>query len=278
MKRIGFILLAIMAIAFLVPALSMAQSTQTVDITGNVYNGAIAVNGVKVQIYNWDGKNMGTSPDATTMTQTINGRQGSFEFKSVPYDSSKTYQYVIQAQSDLGTAHALVYILPPDNAHPAPEVLEPINLDMKMWDWKTDLTGMVQTGNMGQDAVPIPGATVTIYSRDNGTVGTTPLATATTDSTGQFEIKNVLSYGQYEAAVAAVVNNNHYSDTVDFTAYQQETNILSTMTHVIIVTATPTTTPSGGSNGGNGFMGMPGFEVVLALVALGGVALYMRKK
>jgi PGF-CTERM protein len=278
-KRIGLILLAILVIALLLPALGTAQSAQTVTVTGTVYTGALPVNGAKVQIYSWDGTSMGTAPQSTTYTQVINGVAGSFEFDNVPYDPSKTFNWVVQAQNDMGAAHAMVYVLPSDATHPLPAV-QPIILDLKMWDWKTDLTGMVQSGNMAQQGIAIPNANVSIYTRDsNGTIGQTPVATTMTGSDGQFDIKNILDYGQYQAVVNAVINNNHYVNKINFTAYQQQTPILATMTQIILATPTPTPTPSANKPGsGGGLFGIPGFEAILALAAIGGAALVLRRK
>lgn len=274
MKRIGLVLMAIVAIAYLMPA-SMAQSSQPVTVKGYVYNGGLPVEGVKVQIYTWDGEHMGTSPQKTTTTQTIDGVPGAFEFKNVPYDSSKTFQYVIQAEKDGSQAHAMVYVAPPQRSGDIPKA-EIIILDLSMWDWKTNLEGMVQSGNLEANALPIAGANVTIYTRDqNGTIGQTPVATAKTGNDGKFNIENVLGYGQYQAVV---IKDNHI-DKVNFTVYKQETHILSTMTGILLSTPTPTATAKPTTGGGSGgFFGIPGFEAVLALAALSGTALYLKKR
>ncbi len=271
-KRIGFILMAITLIALMAPA-CMAQSSQTVTVKGTVYNGALPVDGAKVQIYSWDGEKMGTSPMSTTVTAPINGVSGSFEFKNVPYDPSKTFNWVVQAEKDGVQAHAMVYIVPPQQAGDEPKV-EPIVLDLRMWDWKTDLTGMVQSGNLAINALPIKDATVKIYAIDaNGTVGTTPLAIASTDASGQFHIANILGYGRYQAV--AVTKDNHVAIT-NFTAYQQETHINLVMTDVILATPTPTAKPGQGTSGG--LFGLPGFEAALALIAISGAALLIRRR
>ncbi|AFC99596.1 hypothetical protein Mtc_0835 [Methanocella conradii HZ254] len=272
-KRIGFILMAIMLIALMAPA-CMAQSAQTVvNVKGYVYKGALPVDGAKVQIYSWDGEKMGTSPMSTTVSATIDGLSGAFEFKNVPYDPSKTFNWVVQAEKDGAQAHAMVYIVPPQQAGEAPKA-EPIVLDLGMWDWKTDLRGMVQSGNLATNALPISDATVKIYARDaNGTVGTTPVATAITDASGQFDIPNVLGYGQYQAV--AITKDNHVART-NFTAYQQETHVNLVMTDIILATPTPTAKPGGSTSGG--FFGLPGFEAVLALAALSGTSLFLRRR
>ncbi len=273
MKRIGFILLAMIAIAFLAPA-SMAQSTQTVNFKGYVYSGALPVDGAQVQIYTWDGQHMGTSPMATTSSGSIGGVAGAFEFKNVPYDPSKTFNWVVGANKGGSQAHAMVYILPPGSAGQMPKV-EPIILDLNMWDWKTDLTGMVQSGNLAENALPIAGTSISIYPVDNGTIGTTAVATATSDGSGQFEIQNVLNYGQYQAV--GITKDNHVAKT-NFTAYKQETHINLVMTDIILATVNPTARPTKNAGGSGGFFGLPGFEAVLALIALSGAALLVIRK
>ncbi len=273
MKRIAFVLMAILVIALLAPA-CMAQSSQQLTIKGYVYNGGLPADGARVQIYTWDGERMGTSPQKTTTTQSIDGVAGAFEFKNVPYDPSKTFQYVIQAEKDGKQAHAMVYTVPPQKAGQAPKV-ETIILDLNMWDWKSTLTGMVQSGNLAENALPIVGATVNVYPVKNGTVSTTAAVTATTDGTGQFNIPNALDYGQYQAV--ALTKDNHVAKT-NFTAYKQETNINLVMTDIILATPTPTPTRKPSGSSGGGFFGLPGFEAVLALAALSGAALYLKKR
>ncbi len=278
MKRIGFVLLALLAIAFLAPA-CMAQSMQTVNINGYVYSGALPIDGAKVQIYTWDGKNMGNAPQKTVTTSDgSNGIVGSFLLKNVPYDSSKTFNYVVKAEKDDRTAYALVHIVPPEKAGEAPKA-EPIVLDLAMDSWVTDLTGTVQSGNLLANAIGVQGANVTLYER-NQTTGE-PLPTvktsATTNTLGKFEVKD-LGYGLYQAVVTATVNGKSYIEKVNFTVYQQETNVNVIMSGVILSTPTPTATAKPSGSAGGGFFGLPGFEAVLALAALSGAALYLKKR
>ncbi len=284
MKRIGFILIAIVAIAFLIPALSTAQSTsiQTVNINGYVYSGALPVDGAKVQVYSWDGKNMGNAPLKTVTTSDgSNGITGSYVLKNVPYDPDKTFQYVVMASKDDRTAYALVHIVPPEAAGEYPKA-EPIVMDLTMDSWVSDLTGTVQSGNLLQNAIGVTGANVSIYSRDETTGAISPMTTATsiTDMNGKFEVKEI-PYGLYQAVVTAVVNSANYKEKVNFTVYQQETHVNVIMTNVMLATPTPTPLPtkkpSGNSSGLFG-MGIPGFEAILALAAIGGTALFFRKK
>ncbi len=86
-----------------------------------------------------------------------------------------------------------------------------------------------------------------------------------------------LGYGLYQAVVTATVNGKPYIEKLNFTAYQQETNINVVMSGVILATPTPTSTTKP-TSGGGGLFGLPGFEVVLALAALSGTALYLKKR
>ncbi len=277
MKRIGFVLLALVAMAIVAPA-CMAQSMQTVNINGYVYSGALPMDGAKVQIFSWDGKNMGNAPLKTVTTSDgSSGIKGSFSLKNVPYDSSKAFNYVVKADKDDRTAYALVHIVPPEKAGEAPKA-EPIVMDLAMDSWVTDLTGIVQSGNLLANAIGVQNANVSIYER-NQTTGE-PLPTAKTntrsDSLGKFEVKD-LPYGLYQAVVTADVGGKSYIEKVNFTVYQQETNINVIMSGVILATPTPTAVPKP-STGGGGFFGLPGFEAVLALAALSGAALYLKKR
>jgi PGF-CTERM protein len=276
-KRIGLILLAIVAIAFIMPAAMAQTSSQFVNINGYVYSGALPMGGAKVQIYSWDGKNMGNAPLKTVTSNDASTGTGSFSFKNVPYDSSKTFNYVVRAEKDDQIAFALVHIVPAEKSGETPKV-EPIVMDFAMDSWVTDLTGTVQSGNLLANAIGVPGANVTIYERNqtDGSLLTTIAATAVTDINGKFEVKN-LPYGLYQAVILAKVSNNNYVEKVNFTVYQQETHINAIMSQILLATPTPTATPKPSGSGG-GFFGIPGFEVVLALAALSGTALFLRKR
>ena len=68
MKWIGIILMAIIAIAFIIPQTVAAQvvGTQLVTVSGAVDSGALPISGAKVQLLTWDGKNMGQAIKTAT--------------------------------------------------------------------------------------------------------------------------------------------------------------------------------------------------------------------
>ncbi len=277
MKWTGIILTAIVAIAFIIPAQTVAAQVvgvQTVTVSGAVYSGALAISGAKVQLLSWDGSSMGQAiKTATTSDGTVNPK-GYFQFNNVPYSSTKGFSYVIMASKDDMTAYAMVHVVPATTAGQK-AIAEPVYLDFGMDSWVSDVTGMVQSGNI-DPMVPVQGAQVTLYSIDQSTNQTFKVEGSfanptTTDQLGHYEFKD-LPYGFYKVDV---MKDNKGTSTT-FTVYQQETHVNSIITS-LIVKVTPTPKP-GQNTGGWLPFGISGFEAFAMLAAFAGAAYFVSRR
>lgn len=276
-KWIGIILMAIVAIAFIIPAQTVAAQVvgiQMVSVSGAVYSGALPIAGAKVQLFSWDGSSMGQAiKTATTSDGTVNPK-GYFQLNNVPYDSTKAFNYVVMASKDDATAYAMVHVVPAANAGQK-AIAEPVYLDFGMDSWVSDVTGMVQSGNI-DPMVPVQGAQVTLYSIDKATNQTFKVEggfanPATTDQLGHYEFKD-LPYGFYKIDV---VKDNKGVST-PFTVYQQETHVNSIITSLILKV---TPTPKPGQSSGSGLpFGIPGFEAFAMLAAFAGAAYFVSRR
>lgn len=273
-KWINIILMAIVAIAFIIPAQGVAAQVvgvQTVTITGAVYSGALPMSGAKVQLMTWDGKSMGVPLKTTTTSDGSVNPKGYFQFKGVPYDASKPFNYVVMASKDDATAYAMVHIVAPVKAGQQP-LAEPIFLDFDMDSWVSDVVGTVQSGNI-VPVVPVQGAQVTLYSVDQTTNQTTKVEGITnpvsTDELGHFRFPGLM-YGFYKVDV---VKDNKGSSQA-FTVYQQETNV-NVIIRDLILTVKPSTKPG---NQTGGWLPIPGFEALAMLVAFAGAAFVVSRR
>ena len=241
-KWIGIILMAIVAIAFIIPQTVAAQvvGIQTVTVSGAVYSGALPISGAKVSLLTWDGKTMGQAiKTATTSDGSVNPK-GYFQFNNVPFDSNKTFNYVIEATKDDATAFAMVHVVAAE-AIGQKAIAEPVYLDFGMDSWVSDVTGTVQSANIEPLGL-VQGATVTLYTVDQTTNQTAKVEGSfsnptTTDARGGYEFKD-LPYGFYKVDVV----KNNYIQSTTFTVYQQETHV-NTIISGLIMQITPTPKP-----------------------------------
>ena len=277
MKWIGIILMAIIAIAFIIPQTVAAQvvGIQTVTVSGGVYSGALPISGAKVQLLTWDGKTMGQSiKTATTSDGSVNPK-GYFQFNNVPFDTNKSFNYVIEASKDDATAFAMVHVVPIEEAGQK-AIAEPVYLDFGMDSWVSDVTGTVQSANIKPLGL-VQGATVTLYVIDQTTNKTAKVEGAafanptTTNELGAYEFKD-LPYGFYKVDVV----KNNYIQSTTFTVYQQETHV-NTIISGLIMQITATARP--GEKPGSGLpFGIPGFEAAAMLVAFVGAAYFVSRR
>jgi PGF-CTERM protein len=276
-KWIGIILMAIVAIAFIIPQTVAAQQVvgiQTVTVSGAVYSGALPISGAKVQLLTWDGTTMGQAiKTATTSDGSVNPK-GYFQFNNVPFDANKSFNYVIEASKDDATAFAMVHVVAAEAAGQK-AISEPVYLDFGMDSWVSDVTGTVQSANIKPLGL-VQGATVTLYVVDQTTNQSSKVEgsfsnPATTNELGAYEF-NDLPYGFYKVDV---VKNNYIQSTY-FTVYQQETHV-NTIISGLIMQITPTPAPGQSSGSGLPF-GIPGFGVAAMLVAFVGAAYFVSRR
>lgn len=241
MKRLLYILIAALAICLCLPGVSLAQSG-TVTIGGSVFQGGnLPAYGATVQLYTWDGSNMGTTPLATARTDE-NGR---FSFGEQTVDLSTPFPYAVKASVDQFSGYALVYVT--QSAGSQRLVAAPISIDISSPSGTGKLTGHVQSGSSIPVGEAIPNATVTLYRKGSSgavtKVGgiTNPV---TTDSKGKFEFA-ALPYGLY----AIEATKGTMGNSVNTTIYQQESKVTVKLTDtgipyspIVATIATPTAT------------------------------------
>jgi PGF-CTERM protein len=275
-KWIGIILMAIVAIAFIIPQTVAAQvvGIQTVTVSGAVYSGALPISGAKVSLLTWDGKTMGQAIKTGTTSDGSVNPKGYFQFNNVPFDTNKSFNYVIEAEKDDATAFAMVHVVAVEAAGQK-AIAEPIYLDFGMDSWVSDLTGTVQSANIEPLGL-VQGATVTLYAVDPSTGQTAKVEgsftnPATTDARGGYEFTN-LPYGFYKVDVV----KNNYIESTTFTVFQQETHV-NTIISGLIMQITPTPIPGQKPSSGLPF-GIPGFGVAAMLIAFVGAAYFVSRR
>lgn len=276
-RYIRLVIIACVLFALIAPLEVIAQSSPYyADVKGTVYSQAFRANGAKVTLYTYDPvARVQLDAQASVYTDST----GTFDFTNVVFKPDKgQFQYIVRADKGSSSALALVYALPPtanDSAYVAT-----INMDLSVPSMYSETTVTVWS-TQGKTTThtnldPVPGVKLTLYSVDlSGSNRTQIGTTVTTDYNGQ-HVFSGLPYGMY---VVRAENGGQYGEQ-SFAAYQQITSTsLSANLPIPSVSPTPkpgaTTAP--GENPSGGFLGIPGFEAVAALIALLGAALCLRR-
>ena len=283
MKLTRLILVACVFFALIVPLQASAQSTGMYfeNIQGKVYNKAFPASGAKVTLYSYDGKKPGSEYSSLTTTG-----DGTFNFRNVVFDPSDPVSYIIKAERDGNTAWALVLYYPPGVGPDQPAEVQWINIDVASdvppMRGQTTVTVWSTVGQglpVGENLARVLGATVSLYNVDPVTGNLTQVSfasTPTTGSDGQYTFQ-ALPYGKYYLRAE---KSGKYGDQY-FWVTQQE-NALNVISNIDVPKATPTPNAGPGGNtsatGNGGFLGIPGFEAVIALIALAGAVLYLRRE
>ncbi len=151
--------------------------------------------------------------------------------------------------------------------------MAPINLDLSVPSQSSETTVTVWStqGQVTSDSniAPVPGVKLTLYSYDPATGNrTVAVDNKVTNANGQV-VYNV-PYGSY---VVRAEKSGQYGEQ-SFAVYQQVTST-SLSTNLPIPSPTPTPAPT--ATPGPSSTATPGFEAFVALIALLGGALYLRR-
>jgi PGF-CTERM protein len=263
------IIIACVLFALLVPLQAFAQTGKYyADIKGTVYSQAFRQPNVKVTLWTMDPT---SHVQDTQVGQAVyTDSRGDFVFPYVAFDRSSQFQFMVRADKGSTSAIAWVYALGDEGDLPA--YVSPINLDLSTPSGNSEVTVTVWstegTVTRNSNLVPVPGAKLTLYSTDPASGNkTVVIDNKYTDSNGQY-VFNV-PYGTY---VVRAEKSDFYNQQ-PFVANQQATaTSLSTNMPVPSATPTPSAGPTSGPN-----TPTPGFEAVVALIALLGGALYLRR-
>lgn len=263
--------MAMVLIAFIAPQ-SMAQAIKTANIEGVVYKQGTPTDGAKVSLYEWDGQKPTRIIDTKVSSDGSKGPRGTFTFTNVIFYPDKPLAYCISAEKENEIAYVLVYMYPNGQL----VSVAPVKIDVAKGSWKSDLSGAVLHGT---DKSPAFSAKVTVYERDpvNGTkTKATYITPAITDDSGQYMLSDV-PYGYYTIEA----ENNGMMGSQDIVVYKQETAttiVLDKKAATPVPSGKPTIPASNGTSSGGFGLGIPGFEIYAAILALLGVAFYLRKE
>lgn len=268
MKITRLIIIACVLFALIAPLQALAQTGKYYgDIKGTVYSQAFRQPGVKVTLWTMDP--VSHVQDTQVGQPVTTDSKGEFSFPYVVFDTGKQFQYMVRADKGSDSAFAWVYALPaePD----IPVYVAPLNLDLSVPSTTSEATITVWStegkATTYSNLVPVPGVKLTLYSVDTAGNRTTLFENKVTNGNGQY-IFNI-PYGMY---VVRAEKSGMYGEQ-SFAVYQQVTST-SLSTNLPVPTATPTPVPTATPAPTSS---TPGFEAVLALIALLGGALYLRR-
>jgi len=273
-KWIRLILTACILFALIVPLQASAQSGMYFsDIKGKIYNKAFPAAGTKVTLYSWDGKKPGSEYSSLTT-----GSDGTFTFRNVVFDPDKPVSYIVKADREGSTAWAMVLYYPPGQGPDQPAEVPYINIDVASdvpgmrGDTTVSVWSTVGTGlPVGENLARVLGAQLSLYSVDTTSGNLTPVSfssTPSTDSDGKYTF-NALPYGKYylRAEKSAKYGGQNFWVT-------QQENTVNIVSDIDVPKATPT--PKTGPD--TTAVPTPGFEAIVALVALAGAVLFLRRE
>jgi PGF-CTERM protein len=259
--------------AIVAPLQAIAQAAASPyygTVSGTVYSQAFKAPGVKVTLYSMDPS---SHMPVDTIASTTTDNSGSFSFPYVVFQPGGQFQYQVRAQRGSDAAFAWVYALPADAAAGVPVYVGPINMDLSAPSGTSEVTvtvwstqGQVTThSNLGL----VPSVKLTLYSYDPASGNRTMVIdNRMTDSNGQVVYSNV-PYGTY---VVRAEKSGQYGEQ-NFAVYQQ---IMSPSLSANLPIPSPTPTPAPTATPGPS-SSTPGFEAFVALIALLGGALYLRR-
>jgi PGF-CTERM protein len=263
------IIIACVLFALVAPLQVLAQTSALYygDVKGTVYSQAFRAPGVKVTLYAIDP--VSHMPVEEKATGTTDGN-GEFNFQYVVFQPDKQFQYQVRAQRGSDASYAWVYALPADADIPV--YVAPLYMDLSVPSGTSEATVTVWS-TQGQvtstsNLVPVPGVKMTLYSYDPAT-GNRTLAVENKVTNGAGQVVYNIPYGTY---IVRAEKSGQYGEQ-SFAAYQQVT---STSLSANLPIPTPTPTPAPTATPGPSST-TPGFEAFVALIALLGGALYLRR-
>ena len=270
MRLTRLIIIGCVLFALIVPLQAVAQTSEPSNyygtVAGMVYSAAFPVSGATVTLSTYDpvGK-----IEMSAITSTTTDSRGGFSFPYVVFQTGKQFQYIVRADRGSSTAMALVYSYPAKDD--VPVYVAPITLDVSTPSMYSSVTvNVFSTATSADKPVPVPGATLTLYSVDLNSGNLTQIGQpATTDSNGQYTYGS-LPYGMY---VVRAEKSGLYKEQ-QFAAYQQAVNNVNLNTDLAVPSPTPTPSPTATPGKSSA---TPGFEAAAALIALLGAALYLRR-